>query len=339
MDPANVTVLREIAPDALRRFITPTPQHFVLAALGIPRPLDDEWPVTVTGAVASAQTLSLDAIRKLPARTLTVTLECAGDPLLPDQPVRRISTARWRGVPLATVLERAQPLAGASHVWIDGADRGVYRPGTPTAERVTEYRKDLPLERIRRGDVLLAYEMNGDVLPPEHGYPLRLIVPGYYGTNSVKWVSKLIVANGRPSGLFSSVLYNTPELVDGAVERRQVGEVRVNSLLTRPRHGDVIAPGTHLIAGWAWGAHEIASVEICVDPDRPWSAAKVGPRIDHAWQPFEATWTPSRTGRHAISVRATDCRGNVQPHDLRINQIMTIELDVAGAAAHVLPNA
>lgn len=332
MDPANITVLREPAPDALRCFITPTRQHFVLAALGIPRPLDDEWPLTMTGAVASAQTISLDAIRRLPARTLTVTLECAGDPLRPDLPSRRVSTARWRGAPLASVLEMAQPLPGASHVWIDGADRGVYRPGTATAERVNEYRKDLPLERVRRGDVLLAYEMNGEPLPPEHGYPLRLVVPGYYGTNSVKWVSNLVVANGRPSGLFSSVLYNTREIVDGAVERKQVGEVRVNSLLISPRHGDVVGPAPHRIAGWAWGAHDITDVEVQVTPDGPWSAAKVGPRIDHAWQPFEAAWTPSRTGRHVISVRATDCRGNVQPHDLHINQIMTIVLDVTGHA-------
>lgn len=328
MDPANTTVLRETTPDSLRPFITPTSKHFVLAALGIPRPKRDEWTVTIGGAVAQPQSLSLEAIRGLPARTMTVTLECAGDPLSPDKPVRRVSTARWRGVPLVDILERTKPLSGTSHVWIDGADWGVYRPSSPTAERVTEYRKDLPLERVRQGDVLLAYEMNDEVLPPEHGYPLRVIVPGYYGTNSVKWVNNLVLASGRPSALFSSTLYNTAEIVDGAIERYQVAEVHVNSLLTSHRTDDVISAGTYQVVGWAWGAHEIARVEVRVVEDGPWLEAKVGPRIDHAWQPFEIRWTASQTGRHRISVRATDCRGNRQPDDVHINQVTTIEVDV-----------
>src|SRR6185437_13317173 len=260
MEPADTTILREVPFEALRSFITPTPQHFMLAALGIVRPNADEWKVTIGGSVKHRQVISLSELRALPSRTLAVTLECAGDPLKPDLPVRRVSTTRWKGAPLIDVLERAQPLPGSTHVWIDGSDRGVYRPRTTTAERVTEYRKDLPLERIQRGDVLLAYEMNGAPLPPEHGYPLRLVVPGYYGTNSVKWVDNVIVASGRPSGLFASVLYNTAETVDGAIERRQVAEVRVNSLLTSLRNGETLHKGRHRLAGWAWGSDAVARV-------------------------------------------------------------------------------
>lgn len=327
MDPANRTVLREAPLDALRSFITPAPQHFVLAALGIPRPRPGEWSVTVGGAVARRRVLSLGAIQALPSRTLTVTLECAGDPYAPDRPTRRVSTAKWRGVPLDQVLALAQPLADATHVWIDGADWGVYRQGTKHAERVSEYRKDLPLERVRRGDVLLAYEMNDAPLPPEHGYPLRAIVPDFYGTNSVKWVNNLIVGHGRPYTLFSATLYNTAETVDGAIERQQVAEMRVNSLLTSLRNGDMVPAGTHLLAGWAWGAHAVARVDLRID-DEPWFNAKLGPRTDHAWQPFEARWMPARPGRHVISVRATDCCGNSQPRDEHINQIASIEIDV-----------
>lgn len=328
MEPANRAILREAPLDALRSFVTPTSQHFVLAALGIPRPRPDEWSVTVGGAVARRQVLSLDVLRALPSRTLTVTLECAGDPYAPDQPKRRVSTAKWRGVPLDHVLELAEPLADATHVWIDGADWGVYRPGTKTAERVNEYRKDLPLERVHRGDVLLAYEMNDAPLPPEHGYPLRVIVPGYYGTNSVKWVSNLIVAHGRPYTLFSATLYNTAETVDGAIERRQVAEIHVNSLLTSLRNGDVIPAGTHRLAGWAWGACEIARVQLRVG-EEPWFDAKVGPKIGSAWQAFESAWNVSSSGRYVISVRATDCVGNTQPEEVHINQIATIEVNVA----------
>jgi sulfane dehydrogenase subunit SoxC len=328
MDPADKTVLRETTPGGVRSFITPTPSHFVLAALGIPRLSAEEWTVTVSGAVVQPQILSLQSIRELPARTMIVTLECAGDPLFPDKPVRRVSTAKWRGVPLAHILELAKPLSGSSHVWIDGADWGVYRPGTATAERVSEYRKDLMLERVRRNDVLLAYEMNDEVLPPEHGFPLRIIVPGYYGTNSVKWVNKLVVAHGRPSGLFSSVLYNTADTVDGAIERHQVAEVQVNSMLTSHQTDDVVSIGTHQIVGWAWGVHEVERVEVRVGRDSPWLEAKVGPRIDHAWQPFEAVWTASQTGRYIIFVRATDSQGNVQPSDVHINQIARVEITV-----------
>lgn len=328
MDPADTTVLREAPFEALRPFITPTPQHFVLAALGIPRPNPGEWSVTIGGSVARPQTLSLQDIRALPAQTLAITLECAGDPLAPDKPVRRVSTARWRGVPLANVLAQAQPLPGSSHVWIDGADWGVYRPRSPTAERVSAYRKDLPLERVYQGDVLLAYEMNDSPLPAEHGYPLRVIVPGYYGTNSVKWINNLVVASGRPSSLFASVLYNTTEKVDGAIERRQVAEVQVNSLLTSVWAGDRISTGTNSLAGWAWGAHEVARVQVRVGEDGEWFDAKVGKRTDYAWQSFEATWIASRVGRHVISARATDCRGNTQPFGEHINQVASVEVSV-----------
>jgi DMSO/TMAO reductase YedYZ molybdopterin-dependent catalytic subunit len=327
MNQTDAAVLREVPFEALQSFITPTPRHFILAALGVVRPDARDWTVTVRGAVKNRTVFSLTDLRALPSRTLAVTLECAGDPLRPDRPVRRVSTARWKGVPLIDVLERAQPLVGSTHVWIDGADRGVYRPGTAVAERVTEYRKDLPLDRIRRGDVLLAYEMNGEPLPPEHGYPLRLIVPGYYGTNSVKWVNNLVLAEGRPSGLFASILYNTVEKVDGAIERRQVAAVHVNSLLTSLRRGEKLRAGTHRLAGWAWGFHAVERVALRVD-DGEWFDAEVGARTDHAWQPFEATWQASQTGPHTIRVRATDCRGNVQPPDVHINQIASTDVEI-----------
>src|SRR5262245_8909628 len=137
MEPANRAVLREAPLEALRSFVTPTSQHFVLAALGIPRPTPGEWSVRVGGAVARRQVLSLEVLLELPSRTLTVTLECAGDPYAPDKPKRRVSTARWRGVPLNHVLALAEPLADATHVWIDGADwasmsRGLSMPNAST---------------------------------------------------------------------------------------------------------------------------------------------------------------------------------------------------------------
>lgn len=180
---------------------------------------------------------------------------------------------------------------------------------------------------VRRGDVLLAYEMNDEPLPPEHGYPLRVIVPGFYGTNSVKWVNNLIVAHGRPYALFSATLYNTAETVDGAVERRQVAEIHVNSPLTSLHNGELIPVGTHRLMGWAWGAYEIARVQLRID-EEPWFDAKIGSKTDSAWQAFESAWTFSRSGRYIISVRATDCIGNTQPEEAHINQIAAIDVNV-----------
>ena len=328
MDPANQTILRETPHEALRTFITPTFKHFTLSALGIPRPRPGEWALTIEGAVAEPRRFSLHDIQKLPARTLIVTLECAGDPLQPDKPVRRVSTAKWRGVPLVDFLNFARPLAGSTHVWIDGADWGVYRLNSPVAERVSEYRKDLTLERASRGDVLLAYEMNDEALLPEHGYPLRLVVPGYYGTNSVKWVNNIIVANGRPGGLFSSILYNSADIVDGAIERRQVADVKVNSLITSHRSGDVVSRDNHRITGWAWGAHEIVSVAVRIGRNGRWSEAQVNSRIDYAWQSFELAWRPFEIGKHIISVRATDSAGHTQPDTVHINQVTEVDVEV-----------
>jgi len=327
MEPADVSILKETPWHSLRSFITPSRDHYVVSALGIPHPSYD-WSVRVGGAVRQPLEIPLEAIRKIPPRTLTVTMECAGDPLAPDKPVRRVSTARWRGAPLMAVLAQAQPHPESTHLWIDGADWGVYRRGSPTAEHVSEYRKDIPMQRAQKGDLLLAYEMNGEAISPDHGYPLRLIVPGYYGTNSVKWVNSILAANGRPGGLFASVLYNTIENVGGSIHRRQVAEVRVNSVLTSHRSGDVIAKGRHYLRGWAWGAWEVVSVKLRAGSEKRWFDARVGERLEGAWQPFEAEWFASKAGSYVISCRATDCRGNRQPDDEHINQISSTRVEV-----------
>ena len=138
---------------------------------------------------------------------------------------------------------------------------------------------------------------------------------------------KLTVANGRPSSLFSSVLYNSAEKVDGAIERRQVADVKVNSLLTSLRNGEVLHKGGHRLAGWAWGSDAVARVQLRID-DGEWFDAEVEARIEYAWQSFGANWDASQAGHHTIFVRATDCRGNVQPPDIHINQIMSIDVEV-----------
>ena len=310
-------------PGSLRSFITSTEDHFVLAALGIPRLDADTWVLEVTGSVDRELALSYSDLRALPSRASAVTLECAGDPLDLDRPLRRVSTARWRGVSLADVLELAGARSSASHVWLDGADHGVYRSGSPVAELVTEYRKDLPL--AVSPDVLLAYEMNGHTLPPEHGFPVRVIVPGHYGTNSVKWLRRITVANGRPQGLFCSVLYHHQDRVDGIVVRRPIREVAVNSVITEPEPGVTLPLGQHRVAGWVWGCREVIGVDVGVGAS--WHAARLEPMRDRAWQRFESTVTLTRPGEHRILACARDRHGQ-QPMDEHINQVASVTVRV-----------
>ena len=326
MDPADVTILRQPGRQALSTFITSVEDYYVLSALGVPHADGAEWSVEVVGAVAQPFAISVDELRAMPSRTMVVTMECAGDPLVPDRPVRRLSTARWTGVLLGDLIRRAEPHSDGGYVWLDGADRGIYRPGTEVAERVEEYRKDLPMERVLDGDVLVAYLMNDEAIPPEHGHPVRVVAPGYYGTNSVKWLTRVTVAAGRPSGLFCSVLYNETTAVDGAVERRQVGPIAVNSMLVSHRSGDQVPLGPQRFRGWAWGDREIARVQLRTGEDRPWVEADIGPRTDHAWQSFEVVADITTPGRHLTSVRATDVGGHAQPFDEHINQVETVEL-------------
>ena len=326
MDPADVTILEQPGLPALRSFITTAGEHYVLSALGVPRWDDRDWRVEVTGAVREPFTISLGELKSMPSKTLVVTMECAGDPLDPDKPVRRLSTARWTGVPLGDLLRRARPYSDDGYVWLDGADHGIYRPGTEFAERVEEYRKDLPMQRVVHGDVLVAYLMNDEVLLPPHGYPVRVVAPGYYGTNSVKWLTRVIVAPGRPSGLFCSVYYNELARVDGVVSRRQVGPIAVNSMLVSHTCGQEVAVGPQRFRGWAWGDREIEHVMLRTGEGRPWISADVGPRVDYAWQSFEIVADLPSSGTHLISVRATDVDGKTQPVEEHINQVATIEL-------------
>ncbi|MGH9087025.1 MAG: molybdopterin-dependent oxidoreductase, partial [Acidimicrobiales bacterium] len=223
-------------PDAsfLSTFITPNHAHYVLAHLGIARCEADGWTLAVVGSVGESLSLTLEDIAGLPARRVTVTLACAGDPHHLDLPKRRASTAVWRGVPLADLLALARPAPGASHIWLDGADHGIYKVGTPYEANVDRYRKDISLVKALEPDVLVAYEMNGEPLPAEHGFPLRMIVPGYYGTSSVKWLRQITVATRPAKGLFSSVLYTTNR-PGGRPTKQPVAEMVVNSLIIEPR--------------------------------------------------------------------------------------------------------
>jgi DMSO/TMAO reductase YedYZ molybdopterin-dependent catalytic subunit len=156
--------------------------------------------------------------------------------------------------------------------------------------------------------------MNGAELTAEHGFPVRVFVPGYFGTNAVKWLSRIHVACGRPQGLFTTQLYNRQVVVDGAVAHRPVRELDVNSIIVRPKNSSILAAGRHIISGWAWSAWDIADVDVSTDAGITWTKAQTEPSEPvHAWQNFMLDWLVETPGEYQLACRAIDTKGRTQP--------------------------
>lgn len=323
MDPATTT--RVLVPVArLKPFITPTPDFFVIAHMGIARLTREDWALTIEGAVAHPRTLGYEQLIAMPARTIMAVHECFGNPVEPNVPTRRAANVEWTGVPLRDVLAPARPRAHAGHVWLEGADWGTF--ANVASDR---YVKDIPLAKALDGDVLLAWAVNGARLSEEHGFPVRAVIPGFFGTNSVKWLTRVYVADTRPESLFTTRLYNRDVVVAGQTERRPVRELDVQAVIVHPTEGDALPAGRCAISGWAWsGTAEITRVEVSVDGGVGWRDARVQPRRDrYVWQRFETDWhaTP---GRHDVRCRATDAAGRTQPASGR-NRVHAITVTVA----------
>lgn len=307
--------MRAADPD----FVTPTGEVFTRTHVGVPQVDAATWSLTVEGLVAHPLRLDLEALHALPATRLTAFHECFGSPFAPDVPVRAVANVRWLGVPLARLLDDAAPHADAAHLWFEGVDHGTFR-GTPDVR----YLKDLPLETAYR-DVLLAYAMNGAPLEPVHGFPVRAVVPRMFGTNSVKWLRRIVVSDTRPDHLFTTQLYNRRQ--PGSERPQPVREVDVNSLLVAPREEDDLAAGVLEVRGRAWSVTEVVAVEIAVD-EGPWETARLDARgPEPTWQRF----TLSRRfapGRHRIRCRAHDRAGRVQPGPGSRNSVQEIVVQV-----------
>ncbi|HLH89072.1 MAG TPA: molybdopterin-dependent oxidoreductase [Xanthobacteraceae bacterium] len=320
MEPARYTRRLFLEPHQLVERVTPQRDLFVLAHLGIPHVVAADWRLVIDGLVERSLTLTLDDLRRLPAREVESFHQCAGAPRRPDLAARRVGNVVWRGVDLADLLRGCGIADAAQFVWAYGLDHGKYEDIS-----AKWYVKDLPRARLADGGVLLAYEVNGEPLAPEHGFPLRLIVPGYYGTNTVKWLWRLRLAPSRATGPFTTVLYNDPDPASGT---RPVWEAPPESLIVAPRDGS-LAAAPIAIWGWAWGAAGIAKVEISLDGGETWSLASLEPRRQWSWQRFSLNWQPSRAGAYTVAARATDLRGIVQPQAKARNSVHTVGVTIA----------
>ena len=311
--------------EALRYDLTPPGLHYVLVHFDIPAADADAWRLTVGGRVRRPLTLTVDSLRSLPASTVRVTMECAGNgrALLTPRPVSQpwlveaVGTAEWTGVPLRTLLAEAGVEPGAVDAVFTGADHGVERG----VEQ--DYQRSLPVAVATGTDpeVLVAYAMNGSPLPPQHGHPLRLVVPGWYGMAHVKWLRDITLTDAPFRGFQQAVAYRLrqqPDEVGEAVER-----IAPRALLVPPGFPDfmsrtrVVRPGPVRLEGRAWsGRGPVTAVDITDDGGRSWRPAELEPPTSHpwAWRRWEATWTAT-PGNHVLGARATDAEGNTQPLD------------------------
>jgi sulfane dehydrogenase subunit SoxC len=328
MDPASGFRRINLQPHQMTDPVTAAGDLFVLAHLGVPRVTPEQWSLTIDGLVGRARTLHLDELQARPKRIVEAAHQCCGNPLEPTVATRRIANVRWGGVDLAALLSELEIDPHARFLWSYGLDGGDFA-GTSCDWFV----KDLPLERLAAGDVLLAYELNGAPLPAEHGFPVRLVVPGYYGTNSVKWLWRLHLAERRVEGLFTTVFYNdsvsAEDVAAGLPSRRPVWAIAPESIIVAPAPDAVVAAGEVTeIWGWAWSFRGIAAVEVSVDGGTSFTRATLEGRRGWRWQRFSLPWRPTDRGEVLLSARALEAGGAVQPIEGTRNSIHTIPVVV-----------
>ncbi|MET7454097.1 sulfite oxidase [Streptomyces sp. NPDC005574] len=310
--------------EALRYDLTPPGLHYVLTHYDMPYvPEGSPWPLTLTGRVRSPLHLDAAALREFPRVTTRVTMECAGNgrALLSPRPVSQpwlveaVGTAEWTGVPLRLLLAEAGLEADAVDVVFTGADHGVERG----VEQ--DYQRSLPV-RVATGtepEVLVADEMNGAPLPPQHGSPLRLVVPGWYGMAHVKWLRTVTVIDAPFTGFQQTVAYRLRH--HPGDEGEPVTRIAPRALLVPPGFPDfmsrtrILRPGPVTLEGRAWsGAAPVVRAEVSTDAGRTWQEAELEPDGGHrwAWRRWRLAWT-ARPGEHVLSARATDAEGHRQP--------------------------
>jgi DMSO/TMAO reductase YedYZ molybdopterin-dependent catalytic subunit len=307
--------------EALRWAVTPVGLHYLLVHYDIPMVDPATWSLTVDGHLRAPSVLSLDDLRARPAVTVTVTLECAGNgrALFSPRPISQpwlyeaAGTARWTGTPLRPLLEEAGILGDAVDVLFTGLDHGI-EGGVEQ-----NYQRSLTLAEAFSDEPLLAYEMNGQPLPPQHGAPLRLVVPGWYGMASVKWLSRITVLTERFEGYQqtrSYVLRAQPDEAGTPVNRMMPRALMVPpgfpDFMTRQR---TVRLGPCRLEGRAWsGWAPIERVEVSTDGARSWQPADLGEsESPHSWMGWSFLWEPERAGIYELSCRATDALGQRQP--------------------------
>jgi DMSO/TMAO reductase YedYZ molybdopterin-dependent catalytic subunit len=307
--------------EMLREPITPIGMHYLLIHFDIPAVDAATWRLQVGGKVVGPLTLTLDDVKARPARTQPVTLECAGNGralftprAAASQPwlLEAVGTGEWTGTPLGPILEEAGVADSAVEVVFTGLDRGVQGD----VEQLYEW--SLPLAEAMREEVLLAYELNGRPLPPQHGFPVRLLVPGWYGMANVKWLQAITVVDEPFEGWQQTVSYRLKSSEEDP--GTPVTRILPRSLMVPPGFPDFmtrtrfVEAGAVRVQGRAWsGRAPIESVQFSADGGRSWHDAELEqPLADFAWRGWSFEWQ-AEPGEHELCCRAVDAAGNAQP--------------------------
>jgi DMSO/TMAO reductase YedYZ molybdopterin-dependent catalytic subunit len=310
--------------------ITPNNAFFVRYHLaGVPLDIDpDKFTLEIKGKVDHPLKLSLKEIRKLPAVELTAVNQCSGnsrgffDPRVAGGQLGNgaMGNARWRGVPLKTVLDRAGVQQGAKQITLNGMDG-------PVSDKTPDFVKALDIDHARDGEVMLAYGMNGEDLPYLNGFPLRLIVPGYYGTYWVKHLNEITVIDNVFDGFWMKTAYRIPDTPCACVDPGTapkatipINRFDVRSFITSLVDGAKLKPGTTTLKGIAFdGGKGIKEVAVSIDGGKTWTQAKLGK--DLGKYSFREWKLPVKlaAGSHDLQVRATNNAGDTQPNEPKWN--------------------
>ena len=312
--PANI----ETPIELLDSWITPIDRFYVRSHLYTPAVDAAAWRCKVEGLVEKPLELSMDDLRRFQPVEVTVTLECAGNGRMMFRPrvlgtqwrSGAVGTAQWRGVRLRDVIERAQLKPAARHIAFDGADTQLVK--------AADFIRSVPLDKCMQPATILAYEMNGKPLTVAHGFPLRLITPGWEGAASVKWLTRIVASEEEFDGPFMKRAYRVPirPVEPGSVvdpkDTRVITSLLVKSVITAPRlASDARKP---LIRGFAWaGENDVDRVDVSTDAGKTWNQAELGSdRAPFTWREFQYKWKPAG-GSNILMARATDSKGQTQP--------------------------
>lgn len=323
--PITAEPLNEETPlAALSEAITPTPLVYARNHFAIPHLSADTWRLPIGGAVAHPLTLTLAEVQALPSVTQRVVLECAGNGRLAIQPPPpgtpwgwgAVSVIEVTGTPLRHVLAQVGVAETAVEVLFIAADKGQLEPTTPTIA----YARSLPIATAMLDEVWLVWALNGEPLPTAHGYPLRLMVAGWYGMAAVKWLSEIQVLEEPFGGFFQrdDYIYRGD---DEAAEGEPVRHIRVRSLIASPSDGARVGREPLIVRGAAWsGDGVITRVELSADGGQNWHTAELEPATHpHAAQRWQWVWLPPQAGQYTLWARAWDVSGRTQPTTARWN--------------------
>jgi DMSO/TMAO reductase YedYZ molybdopterin-dependent catalytic subunit len=334
--------------EGLRHDITPAGMHYLLIHFDVPEADDATWTLSVGGLVRKRLELSMIDLRSRPSLTMPVTMECAGNgrARLSPRPISQpwiteaIGTAEWTGTPLRPILEEAGIEENAVELVFRGADHGIQ------GEVEQDYERSLSIEDAMRDEVILAYAMNGTPLPPQHGFPLRLVVPGWYGMTSVKWLTAIEAVPERFSG-FQMEAYRVRQ--EPGDEGEPVTRMAPRALLVPPGFPEfltrsrIVDVGRHVLQGRAWsGWGAIERVEVSPDGAATWADAVVGEVVaPYAWAPWSFSWDAAEPGAFELCCRATDAAGNTQPleqswnlHGFSNNMVQRVPVEVRPPGDH-----